>query len=99
MSVIMSANQHANAFFAKAIEMANASADKKVNLNDVFDAMPKPAQQTFHKNGITISFPMGWKNIHSYRSYIADSLKSSRLDSSLRQRRVAILANIDAALS
>ena len=99
-TVAMSANQHAATFFAKAIEIAQKSPNKKVNLPDVFASIPKPKQQTFTKNGITIEFPVGYRSIHAYRSYLADTLKPSyRLHADFVKRNTQQLALIDAALA
>lgn len=99
-TVSMSANQHAALFFAKAIEMAEKSPNKKVNLQDVFATLPKPKQQTFVRNGITIEFPVGWRSIQDFKGHLEYNLKcTDRVSKMYHARDAAKLALINAALA
>lgn len=97
-TVTMSANQHASLFFAKAIEMATNSSSKTVSLDDVFAALPKPTQKKFVRNGITVEYPLGWKNVHVYKEFVESTLRRP-MSANHRQQYQQQLALLNAALA
>lgn len=94
----MSIQQSFDTFIDYAMIVCQNSPNKKLTkqqFHKILSNTPRPPEQTFFRNGITISYPIGYKSIESYRNVLSHEQPGEYY----YERNQAIIKLIDLALA
>lgn len=94
----MSLQQSFDTFIDYAMLVCRNNPNKKLSkqqFHKILSNTPRPSEQTFVRNGITILYPTGYKSVESYRNV----LSHVRPEEYYYERNQAIIKLIDLALA